>query len=166
MVDTHDAGFRKRVSQLRGDLITAAAGRLAAAMTRSAERLAKLVESEDDRTALAAAISPSTSTTGRRTTSPPSLAIAVSITSTLCSVTCASTDVRVGRTCFESSASTESVVSASSMSNSDPTSRPVVPPTSTPSGPPMIPSSSKPARSCARRAARSASRRRTRRSRR
>jgi hypothetical protein len=48
------------------------------------------------RASWAAAISPSTWTTGRRMTWPPSRAIAVSITSGLCSVTWARTAVRVG----------------------------------------------------------------------
>ena len=72
---------------------------------------------------------------------PPRRAIAVSITSGLCSVTCARTAVRVGWTCFEISPRTESVVATSSMSNSDPTSAPYVPPSSIPTGPPMIPTS-------------------------
>jgi hypothetical protein len=50
-----DAGFRQRVSDLRGEVIAQAASHLAATMTRAAERLAELVESEDSKTALSAA---------------------------------------------------------------------------------------------------------------
>jgi hypothetical protein len=50
-----DADFRRRVSDLRGELMAEAAGRLAGSMTRAADRLAELVESKEDRTALAAA---------------------------------------------------------------------------------------------------------------
>jgi hypothetical protein len=50
-----DPDFRRRVADLRGEVIAQAASRLAAAMTRAADRLALLVDSPDHRTALAAA---------------------------------------------------------------------------------------------------------------
>jgi hypothetical protein len=46
--------FQARLQDLRGQLLEQAATKLLAGMTRAAERLAELVESEDDRTALAA----------------------------------------------------------------------------------------------------------------
>ena len=50
-----DPDFRRRVADLRGEVIAQAASRLAAAMTRAADRLAQLIDSPDPRTALAAA---------------------------------------------------------------------------------------------------------------
>jgi hypothetical protein len=47
--------FRRRVADLRGEVVAQAAGRLAAAMARAADRLAELVESTDPRVALMAA---------------------------------------------------------------------------------------------------------------
>jgi hypothetical protein len=50
-----DPDFRRRVADLRGEVIAQAASRLAATMARAADRLAELVESPDHRTALMAA---------------------------------------------------------------------------------------------------------------
>ena len=47
--------FRRRVADLRGEVVAQAASRLAASMARAADRLAELVESPDHRTALMAA---------------------------------------------------------------------------------------------------------------
>jgi hypothetical protein len=50
-----DPDFRRRVADLRGEVIAQAASRLAAAMTHAADRLVQLVDSPDPRAALAAA---------------------------------------------------------------------------------------------------------------
>src|SRR3954447_2432329 len=50
-----DPDFRRRVADLRGEVVAQAASRLATAMARAADRLAELVESPDPRIALWAA---------------------------------------------------------------------------------------------------------------
>jgi hypothetical protein len=50
-----EPAFRRRVSDLRGEVVALAASRLATAMARAADRLAELVESTDPRVALMAA---------------------------------------------------------------------------------------------------------------
>lgn len=50
-----DPAFRRRVSELRGDMTTRAAGRLVEGMVAAADKLRQLVNAADERVALAAA---------------------------------------------------------------------------------------------------------------
>lgn len=49
-----EPGFKARIATIRADMVSQATARLSAAMTRSAERLAELAESQDEKVALTA----------------------------------------------------------------------------------------------------------------
>ena len=71
-----DPGFRRRVSVLRGELMDAAAGRLADGATAAADALRELLDSEADTTRLAAArtiLQQSVALRGPLTTKTPAL---------------------------------------------------------------------------------------------